>query len=86
MSMPAERIQATSTLGQLLEGIAAAPDMPITGITDDKALCKVIERCTKRLIWLIDFKDKEVEPKEQKISKNGKWSKGRAISFDRMRS
>ncbi|MFK7947257.1 MAG: DEAD/DEAH box helicase [Saprospiraceae bacterium] len=40
----------------------------------------------KRLIWLIDFNKKEVEPKEQKLSKNGKWSKGRAISFDRIRS
>ncbi len=40
----------------------------------------------KRLIWLIDFDKKEVEPKEQKLSKSGKWSKGRSISFDRMKS
>ena len=40
----------------------------------------------KRLIWLIDFNNKEVEPKEQKLSKNGKWSKGRAIAYDRMKS
>ena len=39
----------------------------------------------KRLIWLISFEDELVEPKEQKLNKNGNWSKGRAVSLERMK-
>lgn len=38
----------------------------------------------KRLIWLINFNSKTVEVKEQKIGKNGKWTKGRTISSERL--
>jgi SNF2 family DNA or RNA helicase len=38
----------------------------------------------KRLIWLISFNSKTVEVKEQKIGKNGKWTKGRTISSERL--
>ena len=35
MSMPAERIPSTTTLQQLLAAMADAPDLPISGLTDD---------------------------------------------------
>ena len=38
----------------------------------------------KRLIWLISFSSRSLEVKEQKIGKNGKWTKGRTISSDRI--
>ncbi|MDA0679069.1 MAG: UDP-N-acetylmuramoyl-L-alanyl-D-glutamate--2,6-diaminopimelate ligase [Proteobacteria bacterium] len=40
MSMPAELIAPTTTLAQLLQGIAAAPDLPVTGIADDSRKLK----------------------------------------------
>ncbi len=38
-----------------------------------------------RLIWLINFKAQTLEAKEQKIGKNGKWTKGRTASLDKLR-
>lgn len=41
---------------------------------------------TTRMVWLIDFTDKAVSisPKEQKMTPDGKWSKGRPISLSRL--
>lgn len=33
----------------------------------------------QRVIWLIDFENKTLQPKEQKIGKNGKWTSGRKV-------
>ncbi len=37
-----------------------------------------------RLIWLVDFERGEIQPKEQKISKSGGWTKGRNIALKRL--
>lgn len=37
-----------------------------------------------RLVWLIDFQNRSVHPKEQKFGKTGKWTKGRNISYQRL--
>ena len=39
-----------------------------------------------RLIWLINFDKLEFTPKEQKISTAGSWTKGRTISFKKIKS
>lgn len=39
----------------------------------------------KRIIWLVDMKEKEIQPKEQKVTKSGKWTKGRNISLKRLK-
>ncbi len=39
----------------------------------------------KRLIWLVDFKGQSlIQPKEQGVNKNGKWSKGRNCSLKKL--
>lgn len=40
---------------------------------------------TARLIWLADFERGLLQPKEQKLSKSGSWSKGRNISLKRFK-
>lgn len=37
-----------------------------------------------RLIWLVDFQRNDIQPKEQKITKNGSWSKGRNVALKRL--
>ena len=37
-----------------------------------------------RLVWLLDFDNKEIQPKEQKASKGG-WSKGRNVALKRLK-
>ena len=39
---------------------------------------------SSRLVWLIDIKQQSVQPLEQKISKKGEWSAGRAIALKRL--
>jgi len=38
MSMPAERINSSPTLAELLQGIAQAPAVPVSGIASDSRL------------------------------------------------
>jgi len=38
-----------------------------------------------RIAWLVDFKNGYIQPKEQKIGKSGKWSKGRNIALKRLK-
>jgi len=38
-----------------------------------------------RIIWLIHFPSGRITPREQKRSKNGKWSNGRSISLARLK-
>lgn len=37
-----------------------------------------------RIAWFVDFKKMIIQPKEQRIGKSGKWTKGRAISYERL--
>jgi len=37
-----------------------------------------------RLVWLVDFEKNQIQPKEQKISKNGSWTKGRNVALKRL--
>ena len=43
------------------------------------------EEVETRLIWLVDFQSALWQPKEQKMSKGGAWSKGRNVSLKRMK-
>ena len=38
-----------------------------------------------RLVWLVDFEREYLQPKEQKLTKSGSWSKGRNVSLKRLR-
>lgn len=38
-----------------------------------------------RVAWLVDFKKGYIQPKEQKVNKSGKWSKGRNIALKRLK-
>jgi SNF2 family DNA or RNA helicase len=38
----------------------------------------------QRLAWFVDPNSYELQPKEQKLNKNGKWSKGRAVALKRL--
>ena len=37
-----------------------------------------------RLVYYIHFKNKQIQPKEQTLSKNGKWSAGRNVALKRL--
>jgi SNF2 family DNA or RNA helicase len=37
-----------------------------------------------RLIWLVDFEREIIQPKIQRVNKNGTWSKGRNAPFDKL--
>ena len=37
-----------------------------------------------RFVWLVDFNGKIIQPKEQKITKSGTWSKGRNVALKRL--
>lgn len=41
---------------------------------------------SSRVAWLMDFKHEIIQPKEQTITKSGKWSKGRNIALKRLKS
>lgn len=38
-----------------------------------------------RLVWRVDFQDAYLQPVEQKLTKSGKWSKGRNIALKRLK-
>ena len=38
-----------------------------------------------RLVWLLDFKNQNIQPKEQISNKEGKWSKGRNVALKRLK-
>jgi len=40
---------------------------------------------TARFVWFVDFEDKELEPREQTLAKNGTWSKGRKVALKRVK-
>jgi len=40
---------------------------------------------TARFVWFVDFDNKELEPREQTMAKNGTWSKGRKIALKRVK-
>ncbi len=52
----------------------------------DKRKDATTEVRTMRLAWLVDFDNKQVSPKEQKLSKNGAWTKGRNVALDRLKN
>ena len=41
---------------------------------------------TSRFVWFVDFDTRELEPREQTLSKTGSWSKGRKVSLKRVKS
>lgn len=40
---------------------------------------------SSRLVWLVDFDHREIQPKEQTRNKNGGWSKGRNVALKRLK-
>ncbi len=46
---------------------------------------KAKNESNNRLIWLVDFNSKFLQPKEQVITKSGKWSKGRNVALKRLK-
>lgn len=38
-----------------------------------------------RMVWLIDFSRESIQPKEQKMTKSGAWSKGRNVALKRLK-
>ena len=38
-----------------------------------------------RLVWMIDFDNRDIQPKEQKVSSKGHWSKGRNVALKRLK-
>ncbi len=46
---------------------------------------KKVEGKQTRLIWLVDFEEKFLQPKEQSLNKSGAWSKGRNIALKRLK-
>jgi superfamily II DNA or RNA helicase len=52
--------------------------------TGAKGNAKLAEGAT-RLVWLVDVKKLEVQPKEQTLRKNGTWTDGRNVALTRLR-
>lgn len=40
---------------------------------------------TARFVWFVDFEEKDLEPREQTLAKNGTWSKGRKVALKRVK-
>ncbi|NJB87808.1 DNA gyrase inhibitor GyrI [Lewinella marina] len=40
---------------------------------------------TSRFVWFVDFEKRELEPREQTLSKGGSWSKGRKVALKRVK-
>ena len=40
---------------------------------------------TSRFVWFVDFEKRELEPREQSLSKGGNWSKGRKVALKRVK-
>ena len=40
---------------------------------------------TSRFVWFVDFDKRELEPREQTLSKSGSWSKGRKVALKRVK-
>ena len=40
---------------------------------------------TSRFVWFVDFDKRELEPREQTLSKGGSWSKGRKVALKRVK-
>ncbi len=40
---------------------------------------------TSRFVWFVDFEKRELEPREQTLSKGGNWSKGRKVALKRVK-
>ncbi|WP_238750928.1 DEAD/DEAH box helicase [Neolewinella maritima] len=40
---------------------------------------------TSRFVWFVDFDKRELEPREQTLSKSGNWSKGRKVALKRVK-
>ncbi|PPK87180.1 SNF2 family DNA or RNA helicase [Neolewinella xylanilytica] len=40
---------------------------------------------TSRFVWFVDFENRDLEPREQTLSKGGSWSKGRKVALKRVK-
>jgi superfamily II DNA or RNA helicase len=53
-------------------------------MSSGKSSVKLAEGST-RLVWLVDTRNLEVQPKEQTLRKNGTWTDGRNVALSRLR-
>ena len=44
----------------------------------------IVEGQEERVVWLVDFKKFSIEPRLQKLNKNGTWSKGRSMAWNKI--
>jgi len=58
----------------------------LEGVTLGKQKSATTAGADTRLVWLVDFKKGNIQPKEQKINKKGAWSKGRNIALKRIKA
>ncbi len=56
----------------------------LSGLGQDKRV-KQKKTTQKRLVWLVDFENEILEPKEQQVNKNGQWSAGRKVALKRLK-
>ncbi|MBC6996267.1 DEAD/DEAH box helicase [Neolewinella lacunae] len=88
--------QRAGTLSEELRIISLADAMPriepweralevlaTMGAPDQRAEKKA--KKTARFVWFVDFEKKELEPREQTLSKGGAWSKGRKVALKRVK-
>ncbi|MGB3798426.1 MAG: hypothetical protein WA952_01355, partial [Lewinella sp.] len=52
--------------------------------TPDRANGKRSKK-TSRFVWFVDFENRDLEPREQTLSKSGSWSKGRKVALKRVK-
>ena len=52
--------------------------------TPDRANGKRSKK-TSRFVWFVDFDNRDLEPREQTLGKNGSWSKGRKVALKRVK-
>ena len=90
-------IETTQTLDSTLPGQALLHLLP--RMEDWERVLKALENVTVakkgsnvkqgekqyRLVWLVNFQRRHIQPKEQTLGKNGKWSKGRNIALKRLK-
>ena len=98
-SDPVLRTEAQEYLEKQIEDSSLQPLLPLLPIVEKwqmalEALMSLggtengknrpVVESESRLIWLVDFRSEEIQPKEQKITKSGSWSKGRNIALKRL--
>jgi len=70
-----DRIARTETWERALEGLIH--------LTESTGKSKTV--ANSRLVWRVDFDKEIIQPVEQKMTKTGKWSKGRNVALKRLK-